>query len=148
MSIRETKLPVIQLQPMCPKVRFYWRVNNSRVGLIIANDGEPAYDISIPDIQLDQFRIKITLPFTRLCKEDGSKFCDVFIQNPGGILFPGESLFDVMRSHNAGSIPFQVRFSNSDGEWYVATCKLADRNANGRCRCQFANCGSICAAGN
>jgi pyrimidine deaminase RibD-like protein len=117
-----------ELPPKCPKIRpvSYDRESekNFAVGLILANDGEPAYDIFIPDIQLNQFRIKFVPHFTRLSKEDGSKSCEVSIQNPGGTLFTGEALFDVMRSQNVSAISVQIRFSDSDSYRYVVTCKL------------------------
>ena len=117
-----------ELPPMRPKVRpvSYDRLNEekSEVGLIIVNDGEPAYDISIPDIQLNQFRIQITPHFTRLGKEEGPKFCAASIQNPNAMFLPGEALLDVMRSQNSGDIAFPIRFRDSDGDWYVTTCKL------------------------
>jgi hypothetical protein len=97
---------------------------NSRIGLIVTNDGEPAYDISIPAIQVGQFKIKITSLFTRLSKEEGPKLCAVSIENPTGTLFSGEALADVMRLQDAGRIPFSIRFRDSDGHWYVTRCSL------------------------
>lgn len=117
-----------ELPTKCPKIRpvSYDRENEKSfaVGLIIANDGEPAYDISIPDVQINQFRIKFVPHFTRLSKEDGSKLCEVSIQNPGGTLFTGEALFDVMRSQNVSNVLLQIRFNDSDSYRYVVTCKL------------------------
>jgi hypothetical protein len=121
-------VPATDLSAKYPKVRpvsYGARSEtNSRTGLIIANDGEPAYDISIPNIEVGQFRIQITPRFTRLSKEDGPQSCPVSIQNPTGTLFNGDVLLDVMRSQDAGRITFSIRFRDSDGHWYVTTCKL------------------------
>jgi pyrimidine deaminase RibD-like protein len=121
--IESQKLPA-----KCPKIRpvSYGREsgNNSKAGLIIVNDGEPAYDISIPDIQLGEFRIQATPQFTRLTKEDGAKFCEVSIENRKGTIYPGEALLELMRLRNFGNVRFPIRFRDSDGNWHVTTCRL------------------------
>lgn len=122
-DVRNGELPANQ-----PKIRpvSYDRQNeeNSKVGLSIANDGEPAYDISIPDIQFGEFRIKMTPHFTRLSKEDGTKFCEASMENRKGTIFPGEMLLQAMHLRNVSSLPFQIRFRDTDGNWYVTTCSL------------------------
>lgn len=122
-DVRNTKLPATP-----PKIRpvSYGRQNegNSKVGLIIVNDGEPAYDISIPDIQFGEFRIKITPHFMRLGKEDGTKFCEASLENRNGTVAHGEMLFQAMHLQKVSSLPFQIRFRDSDGNWYVTTCSL------------------------
>lgn len=111
-----------------PKIRpvSYDRQNgeNSKVGLSIANDGEPAYDISIPDIQLGEFRIQVTPHFTRLSKEDGTKFCEASMEKLNGTIYPGEMLLQAMHLQKISSLPFQIRFRDSDGNWYMTTCSL------------------------
>jgi hypothetical protein len=59
-----------------------------------------------------------------LSKGEGPKFCAASIQNPNAMFLPGEALLDVMRSQNIGDIAFPIRFRDSDGDWYVTTCKL------------------------
>ena len=122
-DVRNTELPANR-----PKVRpvSYDRQNgeNSKVGLNIANDGEPAYDISIPDIQFGEFRIKVIPHFTRLSKEDGVKLCEASMEKRNGTVYPGEMLLQAMQLENVSSLPFQIRFRDSDGNWYMTTCSL------------------------
>lgn len=95
-------------------------------GLIIANDGEPAYDISIPDIKLGPSTVTITPNFTRLSKEDGGRFCEVWIRNPHGMMLSGSGLLETMRIQEIGEVTFPIRYkdSNENPRWYVTTCKL------------------------
>jgi hypothetical protein len=122
-DVRNTELPTNR-----PKIRpvSYSRQNeeNSKVGLSIANDGEPAYDISIPDIQFGKFRIKVIPQFTRLSKEDGARLCETSMENLNGTVYPGEMLFQAMQLEKVSSLPFQIRFHDSDGNRYITTCSL------------------------
>jgi len=120
--------PDMQFPTVCPKVRpASYGVKTEKMtgpGLVIANDGEPAYDISIPDIEVGRFKVQINPGLTRLSKEDGKHFCEVCIWNPKGTLLPGDALLNVMHSEDVGGIPFVIRFADSDGKRYVTICRL------------------------
>jgi hypothetical protein len=94
------------------------------LGLVIANDGEPAYDISFPEVTLGKSKITVKVNFSRLAKADGNKFCELWIEKSPNFSVGGSSLFEEMRTREIDEIVIPVKYKDADNHWYVTKCKL------------------------
>lgn len=122
---KDEEIERVKRRPCIVPVRYgQHSEKNFGAGLIIANDGEPAYDISIPDIPLGPSKVTITPNFTRLSKEDGERFCEIWINKPQGMMLTGSALLETMRQQDIWEVTFPIRFKDSDNRRYVTTCKL------------------------
>ncbi len=92
-------------------------------GLIIANDGEPAYSISFPSVQVARSKMVFTRGISRLAKEDGKIHCEYWIEQEPGSGSPG-GLFEEMVRQNIDAIELPIRYKDGGNQWYETTVKL------------------------
>jgi hypothetical protein len=126
----QSAVTVSALRPKVVPVSFAPDVKLSPLlGLFIANDGEPAYDVSIPDASLGKAKIKFKTAISRLAKADGNKFCEVWIEKDVNFSVGGGTLFEEMRTREIDEVDFVIRYKDNENHWYVTTCKL-ERNVS------------------
>ncbi len=94
-------------------------------GLAVVNDGEPAYDITISNVLLeDGNRIEFQSGHTdRLAKSDGESFYPCFIAAKLGGTF-GSGLFDFMRERGIGAIEVSITYRDSSHRWFQTDITL------------------------
>jgi hypothetical protein len=128
LPIWEESLPVVR--PKIVPAAFAQRAkNDSLMGVFIANDGEPAYDVYIPNVPLGKLTIQIKANFPRLTKQDGSQFCEVCILRPADSTVGGVCLSEEMHKRDRDDVSFAIHYSDGDHR-YVSNCKF-ERDANG-----------------
>lgn len=126
----ETKKIEIETQELVAPVGHVPRIvpvryEKERRGLFIANDGEPAYEISIQNVPLDSLTIKFINTFARLVNADGKKFCEVWIQRSPHDEIGGGSLYDKMVEKSRESLEFRIRYRGENPpRWYESVCTV------------------------
>jgi hypothetical protein len=100
-------------------------------GLIVANHGEPAYDVSIltNEVQIGTSKLKFRDSKSIFTKADGEAFFTASIElSPGSSLF-GNGLFDEMRKHHVDSITVELIYKDAENRWYK-TISGIERNVS------------------
>lgn len=93
-------------------------------GLLIANDGEPAYDISIPPIQIGSAVLNIECDVPRLAHSTGDVACEAWIETSPNNISTGNSLFEVMRRQAIAEIDVPILYKDEDNRWYRTLSKI------------------------
>ena len=93
-------------------------------GLVIANDGEPAYDISICDVSFFSLILSFSCDLSRLVKADGESFCEAWIKRGPHDSIDGSVLMGKMIEANLESLDFAIRYKDGVGQWYETKCRL------------------------
>ncbi len=93
-------------------------------GLVIANDGEAAYDISIPPVQMGTSVLEIELETNRLTKDDGRKYCKVWIRQEHRGTATGNGLMKEMLDQGLTDVGVAIHYKDGGNRWYKTTCKL------------------------
>jgi hypothetical protein len=100
-------------------------------GLIVANHGEPAYDVSVltNEIPIGTPKLQLEGSKSTLTKADGETFFGAGIQeSPGRAIF-GNGLFDEMREHRVAEITVVLTYQDADNRWYNTIGKI-ERNVS------------------
>ena len=92
-------------------------------GLIIVNDGEPAYDVSFGSIHIGKSAMVFTRGIQRLTKEDGKAHCEYWIKQDSGTDVPG-GLFEEMVRYSIDAVDLPIRYKDGNNQWYETTVKL------------------------
>jgi len=95
--------------------------------LVITNDGEPAYDVSIPDIAVGKSLLKIGCDIARLTHSDGDKLCEAWIVKSPHESALGESLRAEMVAQGIANIDIPIHYKDDENRWYRTLYKL-ERN--------------------
>jgi hypothetical protein len=101
-------------------------------GLFIANDGYPAYEISIPDVAIGT-SCRLTFPRTlpRLIDKQGEQFFDAWIECSDSAGRDGSALHSEMVDTNTDALTVSIIYHdgeyNKDGEfnWYKSNFSIA-----------------------
>jgi hypothetical protein len=100
-------------------------------GLVVANHGEPAYDVSVltNEIQIGTSKLQLEGNRPTLTKADGDAFFKAgILESPGhGIL--GNGLFDEMRRHHVAEIIVELIYKDAENRWYKTVGKI-ERNVS------------------
>jgi hypothetical protein len=120
-----------------------------RHGLIVRNDGEPAFDISVDEpVAVGSSMVDFwSRTYPGLTRADGELVIDAHIrQNTGGGTF-GSALRDEMVKAGVESIPLKVRYRDLDGRQYISTCEVVREIWDGGLRVASVNQQLVTAAG-
>jgi hypothetical protein len=100
-------------------------------GLVVANHGEPAYDVSVLTSEIPIGTSKLQLEGIRptLTKTDGDAFFRAgILESPRhGIM--GSGLFDEMRRHHVAEIIVELIYKDAENRWYKTVGKI-ERNVS------------------
>ena len=110
--------------PRIDPVRYGQSDDQLLYGLIIANVGEPAYEVSIPDVSLGALSLTFECNLPRLIKDDGNKFCAAWIKRGPHDETGGSMLFGEMVRLDVEAIDFPVRFKDRENRWYQTVCRM------------------------
>ena len=100
-------------------------------GLLISNDGEPAYDISIPPIRIGNAVLNIECDVPRLSYSSGDVPCEAWIETSPNNISTGNSLFEVMRRLAIAEIEIPILYKDEDNRWYKTLSKI-ERNVKAK----------------
>jgi hypothetical protein len=94
-------------------------------GLAVVNDGEPAYDITIPGAPISNgARLAVSSGHTeRLTKNDGEAFYPCFIKMALGGSF-GSGLFDFMRERGVIALTLPITYRDFENRWFQTDVTL------------------------
>lgn len=110
---RRPKVALVRYGP--PGNRDQWD------GLIFQNDGETAYDLTVPDVRLGTAELIIGGTWNVLNPGD-TMFCEFFIRQNDGSL--EGSLADVMRQQGIHRFRLSIWYRDFDQRWYRTECLL------------------------
>jgi len=112
-------------RPRVIAVRYGKRASDNRSGLFLANEGEPAYDITLPDVQFGSSKLVFHgRDITRLVKSDGEHLCETWVEQSSGNGLLGNGLFSEMVSQRVTEIAIPIRYKDGDNIHYVTRCKI------------------------
>jgi hypothetical protein len=101
-------------------------------GLFIANDGYPAYQISIPDVFIGASTSRLTFSRTlaRLIDKQGDQFFEAWIEDSDHTGRAGSALHEAMVNSNTDVVTVGIIYNDGeykDGEfsWYRSNCAIA-----------------------
>ncbi len=121
------------MPPYHPKIVAdrYGRQGNA-YGLFIANDGYPAYQISIPDVLIGTSISRLTFSRTlaRLIDKQGDQFFEAWIEDSNNTGRAGGALHEAMVDTNTDALTVGIIYNEGeykDGEfiWYRSNCAIA-----------------------
>lgn len=112
-----------QLRPLIIPVR-YGKNPLNRHGLLIRNDGEPAFDVSIENAQVGTSTLKFWNDFPGLTKGDGEVLLESYIELSPSNGLSGNGLRDEMIRQAIEAITVDIKYKNANNSWFVTTCKL------------------------
>ena len=93
-------------------------------GLLVMNDGEPAYDVSILATKVGTSQLKFSSQLTRFTKADGEALFPAWIEQSPNSGTSGLGLFDEMRQNRVADVIAAVRYKDGENRWYKTTCRL------------------------
>jgi hypothetical protein len=93
------------------------------LGFIVANDGEPAYEVSISDVQVGTSVVVFEGVCPRMDNRSSTEW-RVLIKHDHGGFSTGNSLRDEMRRQGVGEIAVPIRYKDGNGLWYVSHCRI------------------------
>jgi hypothetical protein len=93
-------------------------------GLVICNEGEPAYDVSIPQIQVGTAVLNIECDVPRLAHNTGDVPCRAWIEKSSNNFVDGNNLFEVMRTQSIAELEVSIHYKDEENRWYRTQSKL------------------------
>lgn len=126
------------LRPKIVPVRYGKLPSQTFSGLIIANDGEPAYEVSIPPVHVGSSILEVEGRRARLTKDDGEIYCKVWIRRDDRSTTTGNDLLAEMIFEKLTDISVQINYKDNDNRRYATECKLnRDVSVKGGIEVQF-----------
>jgi hypothetical protein len=129
-SRREGKLKPLVVPlgygPYNPTETSVIKSNIGHHGLVVANHGEPAYDVSVSTdrISIGTSTLKFRGDKPVLTKADGDAFFIGTIElAPHSSMF-GSGLFDEMRKSKVAEITFKLIYKDAENHWYETIGKI------------------------
>jgi hypothetical protein len=97
-------------------------------GLVIANHGEPAYEIGVylPFAESGPLRLHFSNRITHLKTDDGESQISTWIDSDKSG-FSGNGLFEVMRQFDINRVSIPISYKDIKNRWYRTVCTI-DRN--------------------
>lgn len=123
----ETQITTDGPTPKIRALRYGKEPPRGAAGLVITNDGEPAYDVYIPEIRIGTSLLRINCEIARLTHSDGDKLCEAWIQTSPNSSALGSGLRDEMVKQNISSIDIPIQYKDDENRRYRTLCKL-ERN--------------------
>jgi hypothetical protein len=122
---RETQLPAAR--PKIVPIRW-GKGPDRRTGLIIRNDGEPAFDITVDDpIQIGtatlDFRNRV---HSGLTQAEGTLLAEACIRLSQGSITGGDALRDLMVKADLAAISLVIRYRDINSQAYVTRCDVVN----------------------
>lgn len=99
--------------------------NSALFGLWIVNDGEPAYDITIPEFPFGRSKIYVKTAIPRLGSGE-RKFCEMWIAKSKNFSVGIGSLYEEMGKLEVDEIGFEIHYKDNSTppRWYTTKSKL------------------------
>jgi hypothetical protein len=99
-------------------------------GVILVNDGEPAYEVGVypPAVSLGRFKLCFENTIRRLTKEDGDAQLTAWIEQSNNVGILGDGLFEFMRQKGLTEAKIPIRYKGSNERWYVSVRRWPSRH--------------------
>ena len=100
-------------------------------GLIVANHGEPAYDVSIltSEVQIGASKLCFEGSKSTFTKSDGDAFFAAAVELSPHSHIMGSALFDEMRKQGVDDITVELIYKDAENRWYKTIGKI-ERNVS------------------
>lgn len=100
-------------------------------GLIVANHGEPAYDVSVSTVEIPIGASKLRFDGSKptFTKADGDAFFIGTIEVSPHSHIMGSGLFEEMRKHQVNDIIVELVYKDAENHWYKTVGKI-ERNVS------------------
>lgn len=103
----------------------YGRSADGYAGLFVKNEGEPAFDVSIPGIiPIGHSKMSSWNALPHFDKADGEKLFDVQIEMGNGVGTFGTGLRDELIRANREAVEVPIRYKDFNNQWYLTICSL------------------------
>lgn len=121
----QTSKTLPERRPKIAPVRYGHGQGSSDVGIIFKNEGEPAYDVTVPDVKVEGARLFFEGHLNYLASSD-EMFCRVYVEEPDGIHVDVDfdGLIDFMRRQNLREANLVIYYRDFDHRWYATQCTL------------------------
>lgn len=131
--VKELQSELSTLRPRVVGVRYGVQASDNRAGLFLANEGEPAYDVTVPDVQFGTSKLVFhNRTVARLIKADGNVLCETWIEQKPHSGTLGNGLFHEMVSQHVDAIEMPIRYKDGHNRYYVTRCRIErDVGVNG-----------------
>jgi hypothetical protein len=95
-------------------------------GLIVANHGEPAYEIGVYSafVVFGSFYLHFSNRIVHLRKEDGESQISTWVDSKKQGGFLGGGLFEIMRQHDIDQVKVPVLYKDIKSRWYKTICTI------------------------
>jgi hypothetical protein len=97
-----------------------------KYGLLVKNDGEAAYDVTVSEPHLGRSRLRFEADKARLTREDGEEFFGAWIElgaeeHSVNTTVLGSGLFEEMRQQKLREVEVTLTYKDADNRWYKTT---------------------------
>jgi hypothetical protein len=116
-------LTLPEIRPRIVAVSYSRIASVPALGFVVANDGEPAYEVSIANVQLGTSVVTFEGICPRMDNRSSTEW-RVLIKHDHGGFSTGNSLRDEMRRQGVGEIAVPIRYKDGNGLWYVSHCRI------------------------
>lgn len=95
-------------------------------GVIVVNDGEPAYEICVhpPVVDIGPFQLQMENTVRRLTRNDGEGQLSAWIKESNGSGVDGKGLFELMRRNGITDVMIPIQYKDSAERWYKTVCHI------------------------
>lgn len=120
--LKSPELP--ELRPNIVPVRYAKLPDLPVLGLETANDGEVAYELSVPSVKLGTSVVVFDGYCPRLTKTDEHLFWRVFVMTDTRSTTTGNGLRNEMVRQGIGEMVVPIQYKDGDNRWYATKCRL------------------------
>lgn len=115
--------PLPELRPKIIAVSYTRLASVPVLGFEIANDGEPAYEVSIPDVKMGTSVVTFEGNCPRMANRSTTEW-RVLIKHDTGGFSTGNSLREEMLKQGLHEIAVPIRYKDGNNLWYVSHCRI------------------------
>jgi len=112
-----------ELRPKIVAIGYQHLISVGALGLDTVNDGETAYDISIPDVKLGTSVVTFEGTCPRMANRSNTEW-RVLIKHDTGGFSTGNFLREEMQRQGIGEIDVPIHYRDGNGLWYISHCRI------------------------
>jgi hypothetical protein len=108
-------------RPKMAPIRYGRSDTDGALGVIFKNQGEDAYDVTVPSVAIQDRRLVIAGSWNHVASGD-EFFCDLYVETPDGVELGGAK--SVLRQLGVNEIAIQAHYRDFDHNWYTTAFTL------------------------
>src|ERR1700722_10822895 len=116
-----------RIKPCVVPVRFGQHKPGSHYGLIVMNERESAFNISIPENEIPIGSSQLVFwsrNIPRLTKENGEALIEAHLALPSRTTLTGDGLFDQMVKNKLAEVTVDITYKDGGNRWYKTICRI------------------------